>query len=493
MNKIKFAFVWVFTLMLTVPSYAQWSNSEIDTLTSNNFRDNIDRKNLIKDNAGNLHACWLEIDQGTTTNQIYYSKKTGTGQWSAPESIASSQDGLYSQYIGVNKQTGKPYIAFIRDTGSVRQVHVASETGGVWSYERITSGTRDTYYPAIGIDANGKIHLAWVAKNSSDIYKIFYSTDLSGSFQTQELAQSSPGEFGSGAAPNIALSPGGTAHITYRAGGFGDYDVQYVTNGSAGSVTWDYTTLVTPNTDDYEGNIEIGSDATIHVTLSGEDASIFPGVRDTYYTKKPSGSSWTTSVKVSTSQRGAAGSLYIDGQGFAHVALNQVSGNFITGNVFYATNMTGSWTNTPIIENNQTYASNLVLDNNGRGQMLGYSGELFAQQEIIIIQSTDIITSVPGNISHFPQSYKLEQNFPNPFNPSTKIRFDIPALNQGGNVAKLSVFNSLGQQVAVLVNRELSPGTYQYTFDGAGLSSGMYFYKLQAGDFTETKKMLLIK
>ena len=88
-----------------------------------------------------------------------------------------------------------------------------------------------------------------------------------------------------------------------------------------------------------------------------------------------------------------------------------------------------------------------------------------------------------------PEKYSLHQNYPNPFNPSTRIKFDIPK-----NVkVSLKVFDILGREVASLVNSELNAGAYEYTFEGARFSSGIYFYTLTAGDFNETKKMLLVK
>lgn len=93
--------------------------------------------------------------------------------------------------------------------------------------------------------------------------------------------------------------------------------------------------------------------------------------------------------------------------------------------------------------------------------------------------------------SEIPGSMKLAQNFPNPFNPSTKITFDISAGVNGP--VKLSVYDISGQEVAQLVNQNLQPGKYEYSFNGSNLASGMYFYKLTAGDFVSTKKMILIK
>jgi hypothetical protein len=92
--------------------------------------------------------------------------------------------------------------------------------------------------------------------------------------------------------------------------------------------------------------------------------------------------------------------------------------------------------------------------------------------------------------TEIPDGYGLKQNYPNPFNPSTKIEFDIP---QNSGMVKLIVYNSLGKVVSILVNNDLQPGSYEYTFDGDGLTSGVYFYKLESKNFSQTKKMLLIK
>jgi hypothetical protein len=88
-----------------------------------------------------------------------------------------------------------------------------------------------------------------------------------------------------------------------------------------------------------------------------------------------------------------------------------------------------------------------------------------------------------------PKSYMLGQNYPNPFNPATNIKFSI---HKTGFVS-LSVYNILGQEIAVLVNEELKQGEYKFVFDALNLPSGIYFYTLKTGSFAETKKMVLIK
>jgi photosystem II stability/assembly factor-like uncharacterized protein len=84
---------------------------------------------------------------------------------------------------------------------------------------------------------------------------------------------------------------------------------------------------------------------------------------------------------------------------------------------------------------------------------------------------------------------KLEQNYPNPFNPTTTIKYELPRASE----VALSVYDMLGRQVSVLVNERKAPGSYSVTFDGSYLSSGVYFYRIVAGSFTETKRLLLIR
>ena len=98
-----------------------------------------------------------------------------------------------------------------------------------------------------------------------------------------------------------------------------------------------------------------------------------------------------------------------------------------------------------------------------------------------------------------PTEFSLEQNYPNPFNPTTKITYTIPStpLSFGeGLGVRLLVYDILGNEVATLVNEPQQPGTYEVEFNvgqAISLSSGVYYYQLRAGGFTQTKKMLLLK
>ena len=99
------------------------------------------------------------------------------------------------------------------------------------------------------------------------------------------------------------------------------------------------------------------------------------------------------------------------------------------------------------------------------------------------------ITGGCGVVVEKPLVYHLEQNYPNPFNPSTRITFSL--LKDG--FTTLSIYNMLGQKVATLIAQTLSAGEQTVVFDASRLSSGVYFYKLQSGSFTQIRKMLLMK
>jgi hypothetical protein len=108
-------------------------------------------------------------------------------------------------------------------------------------------------------------------------------------------------------------------------------------------------------------------------------------------------------------------------------------------------------------------------------------------------QNTDYSNGVPTAVEDvsgpLPESFDLGQNYPNPFNPTTVIRFSVPK----SVMVELDVYNVLGQKVATVVNEHVQAGTHEASFDGSGLPSGVYFYRLVAGGSVETKKMVLMK
>jgi hypothetical protein len=93
------------------------------------------------------------------------------------------------------------------------------------------------------------------------------------------------------------------------------------------------------------------------------------------------------------------------------------------------------------------------------------------------------------NTNKVPKVFALHQNFPNPFNPSTKIKYDLPK----GSIVRLTIYDITGREVEVLVNEFIAAGYHEVTFDSQNLASGVYFYKIDAGVFSDKKKMIVVK
>jgi hypothetical protein len=121
-----------------------------------------------------------------------------------------------------------------------------------------------------------------------------------------------------------------------------------------------------------------------------------------------------------------------------------------------------------------------------------YSFELLAGTDdgkVVCLSGGDDAITNSETIEEIPTDFSLLQNYPNPFNPSTKIEFKIPT----AGLVILKVYDILGREVKTLLNEEMQPGNYTIDFDASALSSGLYFYSLQTGEFSITKKMILLR
>ena len=175
--------------------------------------------------------------------------------------------------------------------------------------------------------------------------------------------------------------------------------------------------------------------------------------------------------------------------------LDIVTSNFTGANfTLYANDGTGVFINRNDLPSNQAGSCAVFhdRDNDGDMDMTGID-EL---QDLLILFTNNPVTDV-NEEKLLPEKFILYQNYPNPFNPSTKIKFTIPDViaseTKQSQQVTLKVYDVLGNEITTLVNEEKPAGEYEVEFDGKGLPSGIYFYTLRAGTFSETKKMILLK
>lgn len=194
--------------------------------------------------------------------------------------------------------------------------------------------------------------------------------------------------------------------------------------------------------------------------------NVFAGTDDGVFLSTNNGASW-----------GQAGLILTSVSSFAVIGTNVFAGT--DGGVFLSTNKGASW-------------SSVGLTDTSVFSLAARSTNLFAgtgDDGVWRRPLSEMITAVKNENSQLPSRFALDQNYPNPFNPSTIIRYQLPT----SALVVLKVFDVLGRQVGTLVDKAQSAGLHSIRFDGANLPSGLYFYRLKAGAYHDTKKMLLLK
>jgi len=239
---------------------------------------------------------------------------------------------------------------------------------------------------------------------------------------------------------------------------------------------------------------------------------IFAGTQNEgVYVSANNGANWTqSSLNNQTIKSLAAGSGFIyagtlsngvyissnNGADWVQSSLNNADGNalVVNGNsVFAASSSASSFfvsndNGTTWLQKNEGMQSQTVTSLCIQGDYL-FAGTL--SNGIYRRPLSDLVGIQPVS-TEIPNHYSLSQNYPNPFNPETKIKFAIPVGN-GRDRSVLIIFDALGREIETLVKEQLSPGTYEVNWNASNHPSGVYFYKLISGDFTETKKMILLK
>lgn len=481
------------------------AGAPISTAASHQFKPAI-----VSDGTGGAIITWEDRRSGS--DDIYAQRINGSGtvQWTGNGVPISTAADLQYEPVIASDGAGGAIIAWedsraFANLGDIYAQRINTSGAVQWALNgvRVMAGASTQWHQVIHSDGAGGAFVVW-EDGRNDVGNIYAQrVNASGVVQwdtngvaitTAVNGQVFPRIVSDGAAGVIIAwedSRGGITDIyaqRINASGF----VQWAANGAAVSTA--------ANRQEAPCIIADGAGGAI---LAWKDERDFPPDTANIYAQRINSSGvpqWTPSgVPISTEiTNQITPAIMGDGAGGAFIAwTTQGFGSFLANHRVLAQRVnaggTVQWTTDGVLISLRFGVQFPSITNHaGGGAIIACyaatgSYDIFAQQVSptgTLGQITEVLEESP-----LPSTFLLDQNYPNPFNPATAIIFSLPSQS----FVSLKVFDELGREVAALLSEELPAGTYSQQWNASGLASGVYFYRLQAGSFAETKKLLLLR
>lgn len=477
-------------------------NSQGDTLWARSYNGTANRNDegtgIYVDAYGNVYVVgFAEFNSKATDVVVLKYSPEGNLLWNLP--YAKTSDPLIDKGLAIAADMN----GFIYVTGYTTNydgkkdifVNKYSSAGLIWTSELEDGGTGlDAEGLSIAVSRSGSIYVAGYitsAASSEDIVVIKYNN--AGEKQWMRPVNGNVNQ--SDKAWGIVVDELDNCFITgYITNSVGNADCYTAKINYAGTIVWSTTYAGEGNQTDKAWGIVVDTDGAVYIT--GETTDAYSNVN--YVTIKYSAYSaelWKSFYNGTGNGEDVASSIGLVGSNSVVVTGKSwgTSDTYDYATVRYNTS-TGTQNQVNIYSFTGTsydIAMDIAVTPTNKVIITGFSELVIDNAVNMSYMSTTSLdfSSELTTANNTPVSYSLHQNYPNPFNPSTTIKFDLAA----GNNVKLAVYDMLGRENSVLVNQYLSAGSYTINFTNSNLASGIYFYRLTAGSFTDIKKMTLVK
>lgn len=452
---------------------------------------------LAIDNSGNVYVTG-RVDYGTTGSDIVTIKYSSSGvqQWFARFNGAGN--GLDEGRSIVVDDAGNVYITGKTTgvTSGLDFVTIKYNPDGTQAWSAIYNGTGNNEDYAVGIDLDnlGNVFIGGcsIGQNSGqDFVVIKYNSSGSELWVNRYNGASNGGD------AVVGLKVDSDNNIV--AGGYTDngsaqrFNFLTIKYNQAGSLIWERQYNGSSSHNDIATAITI--DNSNNVYLTGLTTQTFGTRLDSNYgTIKYDNSGnlqWITFYDGPSHSVDISRSIHVDLEMNVYITGSSkgVSGNDDYATVKYSPSGSQIW----VMAYNGTgnsgdYSSSVVADNEGNAYVTGRSFGNSSDFDYATIKYGNLVGIEPVT-NEIPSDFALSQNYPNPFNPSTNIKFSIPVQSN----TFLKIYNVLGIEVEKITLGNLSAGNYIYRFNAEKLSSGIYFYSLSAENFSQSRKMILLK
>jgi hypothetical protein len=336
--------------------------------------------------------------------------------------------------------------------------------------------------PSVAVSGS-LVHVVWF-DHRDNINEIYYkrSTDAGISWGPDTRLTYDSAAF----YPSIATS-GMSVYLIWYRNSMSGMKIYFRRSTDSGT-TWEPASLLTNNTSVSTSSIAV-TGSNVHVAWHDTR----DGNPEIYYKRSTNGGiNWGTDVRLTNNSAFSGDASIAVSNSAVHIVWNDDRDATSKEEIYYkySTNSGLNWSNDIRLTN--SYPNSLVPSIAISGTVVHVlwhdyrdaNGEIYYKRN-----PTGNPIGIQNISTEIPSAYSLGQNYPNPFNSTSNLKFQIAKL---GDV-KIVVYDVTGREVQTLVNESLKPGMYEAAFDGSMLNSGAYFYKLVTGEFTETKKMLLMK
>ncbi|HMQ80004.1 MAG TPA: SBBP repeat-containing protein [Ignavibacteria bacterium] len=448
---------------------------------------------LVKvDNAGNVYVSGASTGSGTGLDYcVVKYNSAGVQQWASRyNGPGNATDEVYSLQFD---NSGNVYITGYSNGGStgddICTIKYNSSGAQQWMVRYNGSANNDDYGNSISIDNAGNSYVTGaVTRTGSDLDYITLKYNTSG-VQIWAVFYNGPGN-GEDFPSSNAIDANGNIFVTgYSYGSTSGPDYCTIKYNNSGAQQW-VQRYDGPDGWDESWNVILDPAGNVYIT--GNSAGI--GTGDDYCTIKYNNSGvqqWIARYTGPDSSNDYCNWVAPDANGNVYVTgiVGDGAGspqNIVT--VGYNTAGVQQWVQTYNGIGNEFDSGNaLTVDNQGNVYVTGGSDNL-GNTDFVTIKYSSTIGIQPIS-TEIPNKFSLEQNYPNPFNPATKIRFSISS----SNPVMISIFDVTGKHKEDLINSYLNAGVYEITFNSLAYSSGVYFYRVVFGNFSETRKMIIIK
>jgi hypothetical protein len=490
MKKLIYTLAFVLFLQLTLNiNYceAQW---QPDVRLTNNTASSYTSANnnawCIASSGSVVHVVWN--DWRDSNNEIYYKRSTDAGvTWEADTRLTNNTSN--SQLPSIAVSGSDVYVVWneYRDGNWEIYYKHSIDAGLNWSSDlRLTINPALSLSPSVAVSGTD-VHVVWRDFRDSN-HEVYYkrSTNSGTTWSADTRLTNNTAISGD---PSVSVS-GSLVLVVWTDERDGNPEIYCKSSTDAGG-SWGADTRLTNSTgDSYFPSVSISGMFVNVVWQDNRDGNL-----EIYHKRsQDAGLSWGADMRLTNNTALSHNPSVVVFAAAPVIAVHVVWNDNRDGNdeIYYKNSIDGgnTWSSDTRLTNStgDSYSSSVAVS--GTVVHVVWNDNRDGNFEIYYKRNpTGNVVEINNISTEIPSSYSLSQNYPNPFNPTTVISFQLSVAGQ----VVLKVYDVMGREVQTLVNESLKPGTYEASFDGSSLNSGVYFYKLITTGFTETKKMLMVK